>query len=88
MHPSSALNTLSDQYLVGLVDPTTVPMDEEITLSEAEQARQAARELMPLAEDMLLVDDFEYWAHKVLSSTAWAYYRSASDSEACKFSFL
>ncbi|KAJ4329892.1 hypothetical protein N0V87_010485 [Didymella glomerata] len=34
---------------------------------------------------MLLVQDFEYWAERVLSTTAWAYYRSASDEEATFF---
>ncbi|KAF3051292.1 Cytochrome b2, mitochondrial precursor [Didymella keratinophila] len=37
---------------------------------------------MPPAASMLLVQDFEYWAERVLSTTAWAYYRSASDEEA------
>jgi hypothetical protein len=40
-----------------------------------------AREEMPAAEDMLLVQDFEEWAQRVLSGTAWSYYRSAADEE-------
>jgi hypothetical protein len=44
-----------------------------------------AREEMPAAEDMLLVQDFEEWAQRVLSGTAWSYYRSAADEEHSEF---
>jgi L-lactate dehydrogenase (cytochrome) len=36
---------------------------------------------------MLLLQDFEEWAERVLSPTAWAYYRSAADEEKSKSSF-
>lgn len=36
---------------------------------------------MPDASSMLLVDDFEEWAEKVLTGTGWNYYRSAADRE-------
>jgi hypothetical protein len=39
---------------------------------------------MPTADAMLLIDDFEYWAEKVLSGTAWNYYKSAADREISK----
>lgn len=89
MHPPTALGTLPADYCLGPVDLATLPdaADEEI-LSEEEAARQEALDAMPAAEDMLLVDDFELWAEKVLTNMAWAYYRSASDYEACGLSPL
>lgn len=85
LHPPTALGTLPAEYCLGPIDPTTLPNEEEDDiLSEEDIARQEAREAMPAADDMLLVEDFESWAEKVLSSVAWAYYRSASDHEASK----
>jgi len=82
LHPPTALGTLPAEHCLGPVDPATVPaVDEDELLSEEEMLRQEARDEMPAAEDMLLVDDFESWAEKVLSNTAWAYYRSAADYE-------
>uniref|UniRef100_A0A8H7TSA9 Uncharacterized protein n=1 Tax=Bionectria ochroleuca TaxID=29856 RepID=A0A8H7TSA9_BIOOC len=66
LHPPDALGTLPTEYCLGPVDPETLPAQEEEELSEAEQLRQ---------------EDFEDWAQKVLSETAWAYYRSAADEE-------
>jgi L-lactate dehydrogenase (cytochrome) len=40
---------------------------------------------MPGSDAMLLIDDFEYWAEKVLSGTAWNYYKSAADREISEF---
>lgn len=86
LHPPTALGTLPAEYCLGPIDPTTLPKQnvDDMLLSEEEIARQEARDAMPAAQDMLLVQDFETWAEKVLSSVAWAYYRSASDHEACK----
>ena len=86
LHPPTALGTLPAEYCLGPIDPAKVPeiTDDGSSLSEEELARQKAQDMMPAAEDMLLLDDFESWAEKVLSNTAWAYYRSASDSEASK----
>lgn len=39
---------------------------------------------MPSSDAMLLIDDFEHWAEKVLSGTAWNYYKSAADREISK----
>ncbi|KAI1873766.1 uncharacterized protein JN550_003035 [Neoarthrinium moseri] len=81
LHPSDALSTLPQEALIGAVDPTTLPAPEEKVLTEEEERRQAAREEMPDAHQMLLLQDFEYWAEQVLSDTAWSYYRSATDEE-------
>jgi hypothetical protein len=70
------------------VNPLTLPTDEESALSETELGRQAARDEMPSVESMLLLQDFETWAERVLSNTAWAYYRSATDEERSKLSLL
>lgn len=82
LHPSDALDTLPAEYCLGAIDPSTLPalQDQEPTEEELRQA--AAREEMPPAASMLLVHDFETWAERTLSTTAWSYYRSASDSEA------
>ncbi|KAH6681172.1 mitochondrial fmn-dependent dehydrogenase [Plectosphaerella plurivora] len=83
MHPPTALGTLPANHCLGPVDESTMPaVEEEALLSEADLQRQKSRDAMPAAEDMLLLDDFEVWAEKVLSEMAWAYYRSAADSEA------
>jgi L-lactate dehydrogenase (cytochrome) len=63
------------------VNPLTLPSEEKTVLTEADLERQAARSEMPPVESMLLLQDFENWAERVLSSTAWAYYRSATDEE-------
>ena len=55
------------------------PVEEEAT--EEEKQMEEERKKMPRADAMLLIDDFEYWAEKVLSGTAWNYYKSAADRE-------
>lgn len=85
LHPPDAIETLPPQCCVGRIDPATLPAMEETELT-ADEIRQAeAREEMPPASSMLLVTDFEHWAERVLSTTAWAYYRSAADEEATFF---
>ena len=85
LHPPDAIETLPPQSCIGRIDPTTLPAIEEKELT-ADEIRQAeAREEMPPASSMLLVTDFEHWAERVLSTTAWAYYRSAADEEATFF---
>jgi L-lactate dehydrogenase (cytochrome) len=46
-------------------------------LTEDEKRVRNAREEMPPVDAMLNLQDFEELAEKVLSKTAWAYYRSA-----------
>lgn len=46
-------------------------------LTEDEKRVRNAREDMPPLEGMINLQDFEELAEKVLSKTAWAYYRSA-----------
>ncbi|KAL5383685.1 hypothetical protein DPSP01_005790 [Paraphaeosphaeria sporulosa] len=82
LHPPDAIGTLPPEYCLGAIDPETIPAPEAIELTEDEVRQAEAREEMPQAADMLLVQDFENWAERVLSTTAWAYYRSASDEEA------
>lgn len=81
LHAPDALSSLPPAYCLGPVDLSTLP-DEEEELSDEELARQEARDEMPSADAMFLLDDFEFWAERVLAGSAWAYYRSASDHEA------
>lgn len=55
------------------------PTDTEPT--EEEKRIDRERRDMPGSDAMLLIDDFELWAEKVLSGTAWNYYKSAADRE-------
>lgn len=57
-----------------------MPEPEDKGPTEEDKRIEEARSKMPDADGMLLVDDFEEWASKVLSGTAWAYYRSAGES--------
>lgn len=55
------------------------PTEQEPT--EEEKRMERERRVMPGSDAMLLLDDFEFWAEKVLSGTAWNYYKSAADRE-------
>lgn len=91
IHPPDALDLLDDSQHLGPVDPLTVPAAQDAEPTEEEKRIEAARKEMPDVHSMLLLDDFEYWGQKVLSGTAWAYYRSAADreiSECCVGSVL
>jgi len=81
LHPPDALEMLSEEQHLGPVDPTTMPAPEEVEPTEEEKKRDEERQKMPSADAMLLIDDFEYWAERVLSGTAWNYYKSAADRE-------
>ncbi|KAF2014515.1 hypothetical protein BU24DRAFT_493107 [Aaosphaeria arxii CBS 175.79] len=81
LHPPGVLGTLPEECLLGRVDPDTLPAEEEKVVTDEELARELARQEMPAAQNMLLLNDFEHWAQRVLSETAWAYYRSAADEE-------
>jgi L-lactate dehydrogenase (cytochrome) len=65
-----------------------MPAPEHIEPTEEEKKRDEERQNMPTADAMLLIDDFEYWAEKVLSGTAWNYYKSAADREISMSPFL
>ncbi|KAJ4356370.1 uncharacterized protein N0V89_004403 [Didymosphaeria variabile] len=82
LHPPDAIGTLPPEYCIGPVDLETLPAPEEHELSEDEIRQAEARQEMPPVANILLVQEFEDWAERVLSTTAWAYYRSASDEEA------
>ncbi|WVR07303.1 hypothetical protein IAU60_004344 [Kwoniella sp. DSM 27419] len=81
LHPPDALDILDDSQHVGPVDPLTVPEPEDTGPTEEEKRIEAARKELPQLDAMLLVQDFEEWAEKVLSGTAWNYYKSAADRE-------
>ncbi len=80
LHPPDALEVLDPEDHLGPVDPTTIPATIDTGPTEEEQRIEEARKTMPGADSMLLVQDFEDWAEKVLSGTAWNYYKSAGMS--------
>jgi hypothetical protein len=81
LHPPDALDQLDPSAHLGPVDPLTVPAEIDNGPTEEEERIRKAREDMPGAEGMMLVQDFEDWGEKVLGGTGWNYYRSASDQE-------
>ncbi|WWC89600.1 uncharacterized protein L201_004525 [Kwoniella dendrophila CBS 6074] len=81
LHPPDALDTLEPYQHLGPVDPTTMPEPIEEEPTEEEIRIKEARKLLPPVDSLLLVNDFEDWAEKVLSGTAWNYYKSAADRE-------
>ncbi|WWD01546.1 hypothetical protein V866_008491 [Kwoniella sp. B9012] len=80
LHPPDALEMLDDYQRLGPVDPLSMPEVVE-ELSDEDRRIAEARKRLPPVDAMLLLQDFEDWGEKVLSGTAWAYYRSAADSE-------
>jgi L-lactate dehydrogenase (cytochrome) len=85
LHPPDALDLLEEDQHLGPVDPTTMPAPVEEEATEEERKMEEERSKMPRADAMLLIDDFEYWAERVLSGTAWNYYKSAADREISEF---
>jgi L-lactate dehydrogenase (cytochrome) len=77
LHPPDALDILAPEAHLGPVDPLTMPEVVDLGPTDEEKRIEQARKGMPGADAMLLIDDFEVWAEKVLSGTAWNYYRSA-----------
>lgn len=88
LHPPDALDILSEDAHLGPVDPTTLPAPTESEPTEEEKRIEQERRDMPSSDAMLLIDDFEFWAEKVLSGTAWNYYKSAADREISESSLL
>lgn len=79
LHPPDALDILEDYQHLGPVDPTTLPDEGDVEPTEEEKRIQEERKKLPQVDAMLLLDDFEEWAEKVLSGTAWNYYKSAGE---------
>ncbi|OXG35145.1 L-mandelate dehydrogenase [Cryptococcus neoformans Bt120] len=80
LHPPDALDILDESQRVGPIDPLSVPALEEVETEEDKRIKEARKSLPPV-DAMLLLQDFEDWGQRILSGTAWAYYRSAADSE-------
>lgn len=51
---------------------------EEVETEEDKRIKEARKSLPPV-DAMLLLQDFEDWGQRILSGTAWAYYRSAGE---------
>lgn len=84
LHPPGTLSLLPPTAYLGPVDPTTIKQSGPAELDEDEIRVKKAREEMPPIDSILLLQDMEDLAEKVMSKTGWGYYRSASDTEDCK----
>ncbi|KZT10355.1 uncharacterized protein LAESUDRAFT_644780, partial [Laetiporus sulphureus 93-53] len=80
IHPPGTLQHLPMEAHLGPVDPATMPQvvyrptEEELRIAEA-------RKLLPPPSAALNLRDIEILSEKVLTRTAWAYYRSTADDE-------
>ena len=81
LHPPDALDQLDPSSHLGPVDPLSMPEPENTGPTPEEQRIATARKSLPSVDGMFLLDDFEHWAEKVMSGSAWAYYKSAADRE-------
>lgn len=81
LHPPGVLDTLDPSQHLGPIDPTTIKPKAPRPLTDDEKRVRNAREQMPPIDAMINLYDFEKEAEKVLSKTAWAYYRSAANGE-------
>lgn len=82
IHPPNILSHLPPEAHLGPVDPATLPEDTLEATEEEDRIAQARAE-MPGPAAALNLQDIEDFAEKVLTATAWAYYRSTSDDEYC-----
>ncbi|TFK50957.1 hypothetical protein OE88DRAFT_1660115 [Heliocybe sulcata] len=81
IHPPDAITThLKPEQQLGSVDMNTVEK-VEVTITDAEKARQERMSQRPSLEEILNLHDFETIAKLVLTEKAWAYYSSAADDE-------
>ncbi|KAI8904059.1 cytochrome b2, mitochondrial precursor [Gorgonomyces haynaldii] len=72
IHSKDILKHLSQDCLLGDVDPSSLPKVE---------GKQFTTAHLPPLSTMLNLDDFEKLAEKEMSKEAWAYYSSAGDDE-------
>ncbi|TFY67109.1 hypothetical protein EVJ58_g1834 [Rhodofomes roseus] len=84
IHPPNTLQQLPMEAHIGPVDPTTIPEDANQPTEEEIRIAEARRNLPPPSAAINL-HDIEVLAEKVLTGTAWAYYRSTADDEATYF---
>ncbi|KAI0050189.1 hypothetical protein FA95DRAFT_658966 [Auriscalpium vulgare] len=80
IHPPGTLASLPPSAHIGSIDPATVPRTSREPSPE-ERRIAKAREALPPPAAVLNLLEIETLAKGVLSSTAWAYYRSAGDDE-------
>ncbi|EPQ58989.1 hypothetical protein GLOTRDRAFT_54623 [Gloeophyllum trabeum ATCC 11539] len=80
VHPPGTLSQLPSEAHLGPVDPATFPKESK-ELSQEERRVMEARASLPPPSAALNLHDVEELAEKALTTTAWAYYRSAGDDE-------
>ncbi|EMD40844.1 hypothetical protein CERSUDRAFT_91590 [Gelatoporia subvermispora B] len=79
-HPPNILSHLPPEAHLGPVDPETMPK-ERVELTPDEIRVAEARKALPPPSAALNLYDIEQFAEKVMTATAWAYYRSTADDE-------
>jgi L-lactate dehydrogenase (cytochrome) len=75
-------DTLRSEAYASVEDPEAL---DRLPAKVRETQRLRAREMMPPVSDMVVLQDFELWARRVLNEVAWAYYRSAAGQERSKY---
>ncbi|KAI0787170.1 FMN-dependent dehydrogenase-domain-containing protein [Irpex lacteus] len=80
IHPPNILSHLPASAHLGPVDPETLPKPSFEDTEEEERIAEA-RSQLPEPGAALNLQDIEDYAEKVLTKTAWAYYRSTGDDE-------
>ncbi|EKM59804.1 uncharacterized protein PHACADRAFT_138050 [Phanerochaete carnosa HHB-10118-sp] len=80
IHPPNVLAHLPPEAHLGPVDPETLPA-EAFEATEEELRIAHARAELPEPSAALNLHDIEEYAQKVLTQTAWGYYRSTGDDE-------
>ncbi|KDQ20635.1 hypothetical protein BOTBODRAFT_169366 [Botryobasidium botryosum FD-172 SS1] len=80
-HTTTFLQTiLKPENHLGPVDPESMP-EKTLVKTDEERRIEEARKNMPPLGAMVNLNDIEESAKKVLSSTAWGYYASSSETE-------
>lgn len=80
IHPEGTLAGLKAYQKLGPVDISTLTEDNMVIDEKEERSKQDTQRQLPL-NAILNLGDFEENAERLLSSKAWAYYRSAADDE-------
>ncbi|OCH92207.1 hypothetical protein OBBRIDRAFT_751950 [Obba rivulosa] len=80
IHPPNILTHLPPEAHIGPIDPATMPQ-EAAKLTPDEIRVAEARSTLPPPTAALNLSDIEEFAEKVMTATAWAYYRSTADDE-------
>ncbi|KAK5091333.1 hypothetical protein LTR05_001516 [Lithohypha guttulata] len=82
-NPELISETLPQQALLGEVDTSTIPVEQQES-DVASIGQQEAQSEYPALSSIINVDDFEQVAQRYLSPEGWAYYSSSAEDETSK----